>query len=194
MSTREGLGKWTKKGLGRLAVGIGVVGIATWALAASGDKPPSYGFGHPATEAEIQAWNIDVAPTGEGLPPGRGTPLEGAKIFAKKCVGCHGPTGKEGPMDRLVGGKDTLTTEQPIKTVGSYWPYATTLYDYIHRAMPYYAPHSLTPDEVYALVAWILHQNGIIPADAVMDPTTLPAVQMPNRDGFVPDPRPDVPK
>ncbi len=97
-------------------------------------------------------------------------------------------------MDRLVGGKDTLTTEQPIKTVGSYWPYATTLYDFIHRAMPYYAPQSLTPDEVYALVAWILHQNGIIPADAVMDPTTLPAVQMPNRDGFVPDPRPDVSK
>ncbi len=183
-----------RKGRKHLIVAISLAWGMTSVWAAGQDQPAQFGFGHPATETEIQAWNIDVAPTGEGLPPGRGTPLEGAKIFAKKCVGCHGPTGKEGPMDRLVGGKDTLTTEQPIKTVGSYWPYATTLYDFIHRAMPYYAPQSLTPDEVYALVAWILHQNGIIPADAVMDPTTLPAVQMPNRDGFVPDPRPDVSK
>ena len=96
-------------------------------------------------------------------------------------------------MDRLVGGARTLSTALPIKTIGSYWPYATTLYDYIQRAMPFDAPQSLTPDEVYAVTAWLLHQNDIIPKDAVMDPTTLPAVRMPNRHGFVPDPRPDVP-
>ncbi len=97
-------------------------------------------------------------------------------------------------MDRLVGGQGTLKKDYPIKTVGSYWPYATTLYDYIRRAMPFTAPQSLTPDEVYSVVAWLLYQNGIIPEDAVMDARTLPAVRMPNRDGFVPDPRPDVKK
>jgi len=97
-------------------------------------------------------------------------------------------------MDRLVGGQGTLKTANPVKTVGSFWPYATTLYDYIYRTMPFTAPQSLTPDEVYAVVAWLLYQNVIIPEDAVMDARTLPAVRMPNRDGFVPDPRPDVTK
>jgi len=96
-------------------------------------------------------------------------------------------------MDRLVGGRQTLATASPLKTVGSYWPYATTLYDYIHRAMPLDAPQSLTAEEVYAVTAWLLHQNGIVAEDAVMDARTLPAVEMPNRHGFVPDPRPDVP-
>lgn len=96
-------------------------------------------------------------------------------------------------MDRLVGGRQTLATASPLKTVGSYWPYATTLYDYIHRAMPFDAPQSLTAEEVYAVTAWLLHQNGIVAEDAVMDARTLPAVEMPNRHGFVPDPRPDVP-
>ncbi|GJL51585.1 MAG: hypothetical protein NPIRA01_28120 [Nitrospirales bacterium] len=95
-------------------------------------------------------------------------------------------------MDRLVGGEGTLDTQQPSKTIGSYWPYATTLYDYIHRAMPFNAPQSLTNDEVYAVVAWLLNQNGIIPTDIVLDAKTLPTVDMPNRNGFVPDPRPDV--
>ncbi|MGH7232176.1 MAG: c-type cytochrome [Nitrospiraceae bacterium] len=153
-----------------------------------------YGLGRAATEAEIKAWNIDVSPTGEGLPPGSGSVKQGAEVFAAKCGSCHGPTGTEGPMDRLVGGRGTLTTQQPTKTVGSYWPYATTLYDYIHRAMPFTAPQSLTPDEVYAVVAWILHQNGIIGEDAVLDARSLPVIQMPNRKGFVPDPRPDVTK
>ncbi len=152
-----------------------------------------YGFGQPATEADIKAWNIDITPTGEGLPPGRGTVQEGGVVYANKCAACHGPTGTEGPKDRLVGGQGSLTTNQPIKTIGSYWPYATTLYDYIHRAMPLNAPQSLVPDEVYSVVAWLLHQNGIIPATMVIDGQTLPTVKMPNRDGFVPDPRPDVP-
>ena len=161
--------------------------------AAPQEEPSALGLGHPPTPAELRAWDIDVAPSGEGLPPGRGTVAEGARLFAAKCAACHGPTGTEGPRDRLVGGHGTLTTDHPIKTVGSYWPYATTLFDYIRRAMPYNAPQSLAPDEVYALVAWLPHQNGIIPEQAVMDQHTLPAVRMPNRDGFVPDPRPDVP-
>jgi len=150
-------------------------------------------LGQPAAAEDISRWDIDVNADGEGLPPGRGTVPQGAAVYAARCAKCHGPSGTEGPMDRLVGGARTLSTALPIKTIGSYWPYATTLYDYIQRAMPFDAPQSLTPDEVYAVTAWLLHQNDIIPKDAVMDPTTLPAVRMPNRHGFVPDPRPDVP-
>lgn len=156
-------------------------------------EEPRYGLGQPASEADIKAWDIDVNPDGSGLPPGRGTVQQGATIYAAKCTACHGPTGTEGPKDRLVGGQGSLATEHPTKTIGSYWPYTTTLYDYIFRAMPFTAPQSLTPGEVYSLVAWLLHQNGIISKDAVMDARTLPAVVMPNRDGFVSDPRPDVP-
>ncbi|MEK7761509.1 MAG: cytochrome c [Nitrospirota bacterium] len=156
------------------------------------EEPLRYGFGRPPAEAEIKTWDIDVSPTGAGLPLGRGTVQQGAAIYSNKCSACHGPTGIEGPKDRLVGGQGSLTTDKPIKTIGSYWPYATTLYDYIHRAMPFTAPQSLTPDEIYSVVAWLLHQDGIIPADAVIDAQTLPAVKMPNREGFVSDPRPDV--
>lgn len=152
-----------------------------------------HGIGQPATTGHIQAWDIDVAPDGAGLPPGRGTVQKGRQIFLQKCAMCHGQTGREGPMDRLVGGQGTLKTSKPVKTVGSYWPYATTLFDYIHRAMPFPSPQSLSADEVYSLVAWILYQNKIVPEDAVMDAKTLPTVRMPNREGFVPDPRPDVP-
>jgi len=160
--------------------------------AGAAEEPALYGFGRPAIEADIKAWNIEIDPNGAELPPGRGTVQQGAAVYANKCAACHGPTGTEGPQTPLVGGQGSLTTNKPIKTIGSYWPYATTLYDYIHRAMPITAPQSLTPDEVYALVAWLLHENGIIPSDAVMDATTLPAVSMPNRNGFVPDPRPDT--
>jgi mono/diheme cytochrome c family protein len=177
----------------RLLIVIAGLGVMAGMVRAEDFQPTGYGFGRPATDAEISAWNIDVSPTGEGLPPGRGTVKEGARVYAKKCASCHGPTGTEGPNDRLVGGQGTLATARPVKTVGSYWPYATTLYDYVHRAMPFTAPQSLTPDEVYAVVAWILNRNGIIPEDAVMDANSLPQVQMPNRKGFVPDPRPDVP-
>jgi S-disulfanyl-L-cysteine oxidoreductase SoxD len=150
------------------------------------------GLGQPATAADIRLWNIDVAPSGEGLPPGRGTVPQGATVYAAKCAKCHGTSGTEGPMDRLVGGQHSLATTSPVKTIGSYWPYATTLYDYIHRAMPFDAPQSLTPDEVYSVTAWLLHQNGIIAENAVIDSSTLAAIQMPNRHGFIPDPRPDV--
>jgi cytochrome c len=153
-----------------------------------------YGIGRAATDQEIRAWNIDVAATGEGLPPGQGTVKEGAALFAARCAACHGATGQEGPMDRLVGGAGTLASQKPIKTIGSYWPYATTLYDYIHRAMPFPAPQSLSPNEVYSIVAWLLYRNGIIAEALVLDAQSLPAISMPNRQGFVPDPRPDVPK
>jgi cytochrome c len=152
-----------------------------------------YGLGRPPTPADIQAWNIDVAPNGEGLPPGRGTVAQGAQVYAAKCAKCHGPNGVEGPFDTLVGGHGTLNTAKPIKTIGSFWPYATTLYDYVHRAMPFDAPQSLTSDQIYAVIAWLLHKNGIIPAETVIDASTLPSIQMPNRLGFIPDPRPDVP-
>lgn len=153
-----------------------------------------YGLGQPATDPDIQHWNIDVMPTGEGLPPGRGTVKQGGAIFAAKCASCHGPTGQEGPMDRLVGGVGTLGSQKPVKTIGSYWPYATTLYDYVYRAMPFPAPQSLSSDEVYSVVAWLLHQNGIITEDTVLDAQSLPGIRMPNHNGFVSDPRPDVPR
>jgi len=156
------------------------------------EEPARLGLGQPATAEDIRLWNIDVAPSGEGLPPGLGTVPQGATVYAAKCAKCHGASGTEGPMDRLVGGQHSLATTAPVKTIGSYWPYATTLYDYIHRAMPFDAPQSLTPDEVYSVTAWLLHQNGIIAENAVIDSSTLPAIQMPNRHGFVPDPRPDV--
>lgn len=149
-------------------------------------------WGRAATDRDIQPWNIDIAPTGEGLPSGRGTAKQGAAIFAAQCASCHGPTGQEGPMDRLVGGIGTLRDPKPVKTIGSYWPYATTLYDYVHRAMPLSAPQSLLPDEVYSVVAWLLYQNGIIAEEFVVDARALPEIRMPNRNGFVQDPRPDV--
>ena len=158
------------------------------------DKYESYGFGRPATESEINAWDIDIASDGKGLPAGQGSVAEGAKVYTKHCASCHGTMGIEGPMPKLVGGQGTLNTEHPVKTVGSYWPYATTLYDYIFRAMPPTAPQSLTPNDVYAVAAWILFRNGIVKETAILDATTLPHIQMPNRDSFSPDPRPDVPK
>jgi S-disulfanyl-L-cysteine oxidoreductase SoxD len=152
-----------------------------------------YDIGQPATPDEIAGWNIDVLPDGSGLPPGKGSVKEGEKIFAASCAACHGAKGEGKPMDRLVGGQGTLATAKPIPTVGSYWPYATTLFDYIHRAMPFSAPKSLTADQVYAVSAYLLYLNGIVGEDAVMDAKTLPQVKMPNRSGFIsPDPRPDV--
>src|SRR4029079_5319189 len=138
-------------------------------------------LGQPTTAEDIRPWDFDVSPDGQGLPPGRGTVPQGAAVYAAKCAKCHGSSGTEGPMDRLVGGQHSLATTSPVKTIGSYWPYATTLYDYIHRAMPFDAPQSLTPDEVYSVTAWLLHQNGIIAENAVIDSSTLAAIQMPNR-------------
>lgn len=146
-------------------------------------------FGRPATPVAIAAIDIDVTPDGSGLPVGAGTVENGRVVYATQCAGCHGITGSEGPRDRLVGGQGSLTTDKPIKTVGSYWQYAPTLFDYINRAMPFTAPGTLTPNEVYSLVAFLLSQNGIISATATIDRNNLPMVKMPNRDGFIVEPQ-----
>jgi cytochrome c len=142
-------------------------------------------LGRVATPDEIAAWDISIDPSGAGLPAGSGSARTGAAIFAAKCAACHGATGGGRPNDALVGGAGSLATDKPVKTVGSYWPYATTLFDYIRRAMPLPQSKSLTNEEVYALAAYILAKNGIIGEDDVMDARTLPQVKMPNRDGFV---------
>ena len=144
-------------------------------------------FGRPATAAEIALWDIDVRPDGKGLPAGSGSVARGKEVFAGNCAACHGTQGQGGLQDRLVGGVGSLATPAPVKTVGSFWPYATTLFDYIHRAMPYWAPGSLGVDDTYAVSAYILHLNGILPPDAVLDQHSLPQVKMPNREGFFVD-------
>ena len=154
-------------------------------------QSPTYGLGHTPKPDEIKAWDFAISPDGKELPPGSGTAAEGAKIYAADCAGCHGKTGKEGPNDVLVGGQGTIATSKPVKTIGSYWPYATTVWDYINRAMPYNKPASLSADQVYAVTAYLLSLNGIIKEDAVMNAKTLPQVKMPNRDGFIGDSRPD---
>jgi cytochrome c len=158
------------------------------------DSGQTFGFGKPATEAEIAGWDIAIQPDGTGLPPGSGTVKEGEDLFARLGAKCHGAKGEgTASAPALVGGAGTLNSDKPLKTVGSYWPYATTLYDFIHRAMPADRPQSLQPNAVYALCAYLLHLHGIVPEDAVMDAQTLPKVIMPNHAGFTsPDPRPDV--
>jgi cytochrome c len=155
--------------------------LSTAALAKTPD------LGRPATPEEVAVWDISIGPDGAGLPPGNGTPQQGEAVYVAKCLACHGEKGSGKPNDQLVGGLGTLTGDQPaVKTVGSFWPYATTLFDYVRRAMPANAPRSLNNDEVYAVCAYILQLNGIIAENAVMNVQTLPKVQMPNRDGFVP--------
>src|SRR6476646_8785855 len=128
----------------------------------------AFDFGRPASSDEIKLWDFDVRPDGKGLPNGSGTVGHGKEVFAENCAACHGEGGQGGIKDRLVGGQGTLATAKPVKTVGSFWPYATTLFDYIRRAMPYPAPGSLTVDETYAVTAYILDLNGIVPANAIL--------------------------
>jgi S-disulfanyl-L-cysteine oxidoreductase SoxD len=170
---------------GGLAVIVGLLAAGAWAAGGPGYRGP-FGVGRVPSAAEIKARDIAVGPDGAGLPAGRGTVSMGEHVYQTKCVAYHGPTGTEGPMDKLVGEKF------PVKTIGSFWPYATTVFDYIRRAQPFNQPGSLTDDEVYALTAWLLFRNQIIAADQVINAETLPNVRMPNRDGFVPDPRPDI--
>jgi len=142
-------------------------------------------LGEPATAEEIAKWDIGIMPDGEGLPAGSGTAVEGKKIYDAKCSACHGPAGLGGSADELAGATMKLTDKWPEKTIGTYWPYATTLFDMIRRSMPMTAPRSLSNDEVYAVTAYLLHINGIIAEDEVMNAETLPKVIMPNRDGFI---------
>jgi cytochrome c len=161
------------------------------ACAAPASAEERYGLGRSATAAEIAGWNIDVAPDGAGLPAGRGDVAQGRQLFADVCGACHGLQGEQGdgkPIDKLAGGQGSLTSDKPLRTVGSYWPYATTLFDYIRRAMPFSAPGSLDANQSYAAVAYILYLNGIVPDGTVLDANSLPAIRMPNRDGFKPAP------
>jgi len=143
------------------------------------------GLGRPATADELSAVDISIMPDGTGLPPGRGNAKEGHVVYAQKCLACHGENGQGKPADRLAGGTGSLAGAAPVRTVGSYWPYATTLFDYIRRAMPLNAPMSLSDDDVYAVTAYLLALNGIIGNEQSLDATTLAAVRMPNRDGFI---------
>jgi cytochrome c len=167
----------------RSRIALALLFVAGAEGAASAADAPD--LGQPVSQQDIAAWDISIPPDGAGLPPGGGTPQQGAAIFAQRCAVCHGEHGGGGPNDRLVGGIGTLTGDQPpIKTVGSYWPYATTLFDYIRRAMPLPQPQSLTDPEVYALTAYILNLNGIIGEGDVIDAATLAKVKMPNRAAF----------
>ena len=157
-------------------------------------QSPKYGVGRPPTPEQIRDLGAAIAPDGTGLPEGSGTVATGREVFAANCSRCHGDKAGGGVGPALVGGQGTLATAKPLKTVGSFWPYATTVWDYVNRAMPFDQPGQLKPPEVYAVVAYILNLNGIIGNDQVMDAKTLPKVKMPNRDGFVADPRPDVGK
>jgi cytochrome c len=159
------------------------VAAAALTLACASARAESPDLGRVVAADEIAAWDISIEPSGAGLPAGSGTARAGAAIFAAKCAGCHGESGGGKPNDALVGG--SLTATPPVKTVGSYWPYATTLFDYIRRAMPLPESKSLKNEEVYALAAYILAQNKIIGEDDVMDAKSLPRVRMPNREGFV---------
>ncbi len=155
-------------------------------------QSPKYGLGRAPTAEEIKAWDITVFPDGRGLPEGSGTAVEGKDVYERRCQRCHGSEGKGGDEPPIAGGKGSIATAKPLKTVGSYWPYATTLFDYIRRAMPFKDPGMLTANQTYAVSAYILQLNGLIGVNEAMNAKTLPQVKMPNREGFIADPRPDT--
>ncbi len=177
-----------------LFAAVSVAGAALLAQTARTAQSSTPIVGQPATPAEIKQEDITVLPNGAGLPEGSGTPDQGEAIYKDKCAGCHGDNGQGKPPTgvTLVGGIGTLATSKPVKTIGSYWPYATSVWDYIHRSMPYTEPGTLTADDTYAVTAFLLFKNGIIERDEAMNKDTLPKVRMPNRDGFIADTRPDV--
>jgi mono/diheme cytochrome c family protein len=177
--------RWSKFALVALAASVLAVLVTT--PPADAQAPDYANVGRAATPDDIKSWNLIISPSGKELPPGSGTAKDGAQIFAAKCAMCHGPTA-EGTQraPRLTGGQGTLNTLQPVRTIGSYWPFATTVWDYINRAMPRGNEGSLKPDEIYSLAAFILFRNGIVQETDVIDAKTLPKVKMPNRDGFLP--------
>ena len=164
-----------------LAIGACMLALAAGASTARAETPH---LGRPISPADLAAWDINVLPDGRNLPPGRGTAADGAKTFAEKCALCHGDNGRGGHAARLIGGPPKASLDGG-KTIANYWPYATTLFDLIRRAMPFTQPRSLTDDEVYALVAYLLAENKLIGAEDEMNAATLPKVRMPNRDNFV---------
>lgn len=177
-----------------LALGLAMI-LAAAGPVARAAEPGYFGYGTPATPEQIAGWDIDArGGDGIGLPAGRGTVERGGEVYAEQCAACHGTFGEgEGRFPKLVGGAGTLRHDRPELTVGSYWPFAPTLWDYINRAMPMPAPHTLSADDVYALTAYILNLNDIVPGEFVADRESLPKVKMPNRDNFLwTDPRPDT--
>ncbi|MEO0916446.1 MAG: cytochrome c [Pseudomonadota bacterium] len=154
--------------------------LAFFSLKAEADTP-----GRALSEGDVVAWDISIPPSGAGLPEGSGSVTEGIEIYANQCAACHGATGTEGHADRLVGGIGTLDSDAPVKTLGSFWPHATKIFDCIRRAMPFYAPGSLTDAEVYAVTAYLLHLNGVLPKDERLDAPSLRALRLPNAGGFI---------
>ncbi len=169
---------------------------ACGALRAQTNSGKQTGLGRPASTDEVKQRDITTLPNGVGLPDGKGTAAQGEMVYRDKCASCHGPNGEGVPPQgtQLVGGVGSLASDNPVRTVGSYWPYATSVWDYIHRAMPQNQPGSLSADDTYAVTAFLLSRNKIIDTSDVMDKESLPKVRMPNRDGFIPDARPDTGK
>ena len=155
-------------------------------------QSPKYGVGRPPTPEEIKAWDISAFPDGTGLPEGSGRAAQGKDVYERRCAECHGNNGLGGEQAALVGGVGSLNSAKPLKTTVSYWPYATTLWDYTNRSMPFDTPGVLTNDQVYAVVAYVLFLGEVVGENDLMDAKTLPQVKMPNRDGFVADDRPDA--
>jgi cytochrome c len=174
--------------LAAVAASLATASFALYAATgAAGKDAPRFGFGKPATPAEIAGWDTDVRPDGKGLPAGKGTVGKGQDLYDEKCASCHGTFGESNDYMVIAGGVGTLASNEPVRTVGSKLNYATTLWDYINRAMPFNAPRSLAADEVYALTAYVLHLNDILPADASLDRESILRLKMPNRDGFTTD-------
>ena len=163
----------------------GVVVLIAAVGCARTTKVETPNLGKLATAAQIAGWDISVGPDGVGLPPGSGTAAKGAAVYEQKCQACHGAKGAGQPNDRLVGGHGTLASAAPVRTIGSYWPYATTVFDYVRRAMPYTQPQSLSNDEVYAVTAYLLNLNGIVGENDEINARTLPNVRMPNQANFI---------
>jgi cytochrome c len=170
--------------LGRLPA-LSLAVLACSLAPALGSAQESPGLGIEASPEQVAGWALSIMPVGSGLPAGSGTAAAGAEVYRLKCLACHGSEGQGGPNDQLVGGHGTIDEPAPVKTVGSYWPYATTVFDYIRRAMPFTAPQSLSDDEVYAVTAYLLSLNGIINEDFVVDADSLPDIEMPNAGNFV---------
>jgi S-disulfanyl-L-cysteine oxidoreductase SoxD len=185
----------------RAGASTAAASILTLGLVHAQGYPNTFQFGQPATEQDIAAIAIAIPTDGKGLPPGRGDYARGKQVYETACAACHGadlmgvaniPNMPTGASLRLIGGRGTLTSPKAVATVESYWPYATTLFDYIRRAMPFTTPGSLSADEIYAVCAYILAEAKIIDKATVLDAQTLPRVEMPNRNGFIPDPRPEL--
>lgn len=179
-------------------VALASLSLVSPASAESAGYPLHFGFGSDIGAADLAPFvGLSAEPDGRGFPKGSGDYERGKKVYADNCMACHGekleglpPPGPGG--DKLIGGRGSLASDAPVKTVESYWPYSSTLFDYIKRAMPFNAPGSLTDDQVYAVSAYILGEAGIVPKTATMDAATMPKVQMPNAKGFIPDPRPEI--